>query len=300
MYDTVLVPTDGSDHAARAAAHGLALAEAFDATVHVINVVDLQATAGPFSAGGVDRPFVDRLEADGEAAIEEIEAAAGEWETNAISTAVVRGRPAGAILDYAADHDADLLTMGTHGRTGLNRYIAGSVTERVVRLAEIPVLTARATERSHVAGGYDEMLLPTDGSDYAAAAVEHGLAIAAQFDARVHAVTVVDSGDAVRGLQPPMPSGLLEALESAGEKATERVATDARDAGVDVVTDVREGSPAEELLAYAEDNGVGLIAMGTAGRTGVDRHLLGSTTERTIRQAEMPVLAVNAGKQVLE
>ncbi len=297
MYDTVLVPTDGSGHAERAAAHGLALAGAFDATVHVINVVDVQAAAGPFSAGGVDQPFVDRLEANGEAAIEAAKGVTDERGAGGIRTDIVRGRPAEAILEYAADHEADLLAMGTHGRTGLSRYIAGSVTERVLRLAEVPVLTARAAGQNRATGGYDEILLPTDGSDCAGAAVEHGVGIAAQFDARVHAVTVVDPGSVAHTPLAPAPPGLLESLESAGEQATEQVAADAREAGVDAVTTVREGPPAETLLSYAEDNDIGLIAMGTAGLTGLSRHLLGSTTERTIRRADVPVLAVGAGDE---
>ena len=70
MYDTVLIPSDGSEHAVRAAEHGVYLARAFDATVHLLNVVDIQAAAGPFNAGGVSEAFVERLESDGRAAIE--------------------------------------------------------------------------------------------------------------------------------------------------------------------------------------------------------------------------------------
>jgi len=62
MYDTILVPTDGSEHAVRAAEHARYLADAFDATVHVVTVVDVQTAAGPFDAGGVSAEFVARLE----------------------------------------------------------------------------------------------------------------------------------------------------------------------------------------------------------------------------------------------
>jgi nucleotide-binding universal stress UspA family protein len=78
MYDTVLIPTDGSDHSVRAAEHGHYLAQLFDATVHVINVVDIQGTAGMFDAGGIDQKFVDRLIEEGETAIETVEAAVCE------------------------------------------------------------------------------------------------------------------------------------------------------------------------------------------------------------------------------
>lgn len=298
MYDMILIPTDGSDHAIRAAEHGRYLARAFDATIHVINVVDVQATAGMFSTGGVGENFISRLEDEGRKAIEAAEEVVEE--TDSVQTAVVRGEPSEAILDYANDHGADLFAMGTHGRTGVDRYVAGSVTERVVRLAEAPVLTVRATGRSQVAEDYDEILIPTDGSEPAAAAVDHGLAIAEQAGARVHAVNIVDVGDIAVTPDYTPPTEVVEHLESEGETATETITTQAQDRGLDAVTAVREGLPARDLLQYAEEHDIDLIAMGTTGRTGLNRYLLGSTTERIIRHAKIPVLAVNARERAMD
>ncbi len=291
MYDTVLIPSDGSEHAVRAAEHGVYLARAFDATVHLLNVVDIQAAAGPFNAGGVNEAFVERLESDGRAAIEAAEAVASEEDR--VETALVRGSPAEAILEYGAENGIDLIAMGTHGRTGLERYVAGSVTERVLRLAEVPVLTVRATEESRLGGAYTEVLVPTDGSEYAARAAGHGIAVAERLGARVHAVTAADVErfDSIRDFASI--TDLRDRLVEDGERWTEAVAARAEEAGLDTVTDVREGSPAEVLLAYADEHDVDLIAMGTRGRTGLDRYLLGSTTERTIRRSDVPVLAVN-------
>ena len=291
MYDTILVPTDGSEHAVRAAEHALYLADAFDAVVHVVNAVDLQAEAGPFSAGGVDDEFVDRLTERGRETVAEIEAMVDA--SARIETAVVEGPPAEAILDYAADSDADLLAMGTHGRTGVSRYVWGSVAERVVRQAPVPVLTVRETARSRVGDGYDDVLVPTDGSESATAAVDHGLAIAAAAGARVHALNVIDVGDAATTPSVSPPTELLTDLEAEGERATEEIAARAREAGLDAVTEVREGYPADDVLDYVDDNDVDLVAMGTQGRTGLNRYLLGSTAERVVRHAEVPVVAVN-------
>ncbi|MEF8886969.1 MAG: universal stress protein [Haloarculaceae archaeon] len=291
MYDTILVPTDGSDHAVRAGEHARYLADAFDATVHVVTAVDIQSAAGPFDAGGVSEEFVARLEERGEEALEAVRAVVDR--DDAVRTGTLRGEPSEAILEYAADHDVDLVAMGTHGRTGVERYVTGSVTERVVSRSEAPVLTTRATERSRVGDGYEEVLVPTDGSDPAAAAVEPGLAVAERVGARVHAVTVVDTSDAASP-SSVVPEEVAAHLESEGEAATDRIAAQARDRGLDATTEVRTGVAARDLLAYADEHGVDLVAMGTAGRTGLSRYLLGSTTERVIRHAEMPVLAVNA------
>ena len=93
---------------------------------------------------------------------------------------------------------------------------------------------------------------------------------------------------------------MLRELESEGETATEEIATRARDRGLDAVTAVREGFPTSALLDYAGENDIDLIAMGTAGRTGSSRCLVGSTTERIIRHADVPVCAVDARNQVGE
>ncbi|SFR66080.1 Nucleotide-binding universal stress protein, UspA family [Halogeometricum rufum] len=292
MYDTILIPTDGSEHAVRAAEHGRYLARLFDATVHVVNVADVQAAAGVFGAGGVDEEFMSRLDAKGEEAIEAVEDALADADS--VETAIVRGDPREAILEYAEKHDVELLAMGTHGRTGLSRYITGSVTEHVVRTAEVPVLTVRATDRSEVVDGYDEILVPTDGSEPASAAVEHAIAIAQKAGARVHAVNVVDVGNVTASPTYTLPSEVIAELEENGQTMTEGIASQARAAGLDAVTEVREGFAARTLLDYAEENDVDAIAMGTAGRTGLDRYLLGSTTERVIRHSDVPVLAVNA------
>ena len=293
MYDTILIPTDGSDHAVRAAEHGLSLGALFDATVHVLNVVDVQGQAGAFDVGGVDPEFVDRLEAEGESAVDGV-ASLVDGDVS-LETAVVEGDPEETILTYASDHGADLVAMGTHGRTGVERYVAGSVSEHVLRNAAVPVLTARATAASEGTGAYEEILVPTDGSTAADAAVEHGIAIAEAAGARVHAVNVIDLGDVATSAQSTVPADLLDSLEESGRDAVDGVAERAEAAGLDAATEVVSGEPAHDLLAYAEEAGVDLVTMGTHGRTGLSRFLVGSTTERVVRHADVPVLSVNAG-----
>jgi nucleotide-binding universal stress UspA family protein len=279
MYDTVLVPTDGSDHAVRAAEHAGYLAGAFDATIHVVAVVDVQAAAGPFDAGGVDEAFVDRLEEEADRAMTATTGAVSEGDK--VRTETVRGDPETAIVEYVTDRGIDLVAMGTHGRRGIDRYVAGSVTESVLRRAPVPVLTVRAVAGTRIDDGYDEVLVPTDGSDLALAAVDHAVAVAAATDARVHALTAVSDGD-----------------EATGPQATDAVVERVRTAGLDAVAAVKKGTPAEAVLAYAGDADVDLVVMGTAGRGGLGRQVLGSTTERVLRRAETPVLGVTVGAGV--
>jgi nucleotide-binding universal stress UspA family protein len=142
MYDRILVPTDGSDGALAALDEAIDLASAFDATIHSVYVVN--ASVQP--AGVVDGVDVlATLEQAGERATAEV-AERVEAAGLDVETAVVRGAVHDCVRTYAIDHDVDLLVMGTHGRTGMERALLGSVTEKVVRTAEQPVLTVRADE----------------------------------------------------------------------------------------------------------------------------------------------------------
>ncbi|MDS0282864.1 universal stress protein [Haloarcula onubensis] len=290
MYEHILVPTDGSDHARRAAEHATLLAEGFDATVHLLAVVDIEAAAGPFSAGGVDDEYVDQRTAAQRTALSDL--ADSLDYSGAVETTVVTGTPAEGILDYARNGGADLVVMGTHGRSGLRRYLTGSVAERVVRLSPVPVLTVRATEASAVGEGYDDILLPTDGSERAAAAVAPALAVADAFGSTVHVVSVVNVGDIATGAETSVPAELLDELEDAAADATAAVASETQAAGVDAVTDVWTGRPKHDLLEYVDDHDIEMVVMGTHGRTGLERVLLGSTAEALVRRAEVPVMTV--------
>ncbi|HKJ59575.1 MAG TPA: universal stress protein [Halobacteriales archaeon] len=140
---------------------------------------------------------------------------------------------------------------------------------------------------------YDRILLPTDGSEVAESAASHAVALAAATGAQLHVLYVVDA-EAI-GLVTPVTLDVDEvrtSLRHAGEEATAAVAEAAEEAGVDVVEVVEVGVPGEEIRDYAAANGVDLVVMGTHGRSGVDRFLLGSVTERVVRGSGVPVLAV--------
>jgi nucleotide-binding universal stress UspA family protein len=141
MYDEILCPTDGSPGSDAAVEHARYLAELADARIHALFVVD-ETVAGGDSWDVV----VEREEERGERALDAV-AAAGEDRGVPVERHLRRGRPSEEILDAASDYGVDLIVMGTHGRTGVGRFLAaGSVAERVVRHSEAPVLTARLEE----------------------------------------------------------------------------------------------------------------------------------------------------------
>ena len=139
MYDDVLVPTDGSPAADAAVEHAVRLADRFDSTINALYVVD--ATAYSALESGTDL-VSDALEGEGEDAVARIAEAADD-EGLPVIEAVVSGTAYRSILEYADEEGIDMIVMGTHGRQGIDRYLLGSVTERVVRSADQPVLTVR-------------------------------------------------------------------------------------------------------------------------------------------------------------
>ncbi|MFC4359466.1 universal stress protein [Halobium salinum] len=142
MYQDIVVPTDGSGPSERAVAHAIDLATRYDARLHALYVVDVDAL-GPvdFDASRI----VGGLEAEGDAVTDRVVDAA-EAAGVRVRKAIVDGSPAEAIVDYVAAEGADLVVMGTHGRRGLDRFLLGSVTERVLRTAPVPVLVVRVAE----------------------------------------------------------------------------------------------------------------------------------------------------------
>jgi nucleotide-binding universal stress UspA family protein len=139
---------------------------------------------------------------------------------------------------------------------------------------------------------YDRILVPTDGSDCADAAVTHAVDLATQYGAELHVLFVADAREAGHGAPAISADQLQQAMTDHGEEVTARVADRTRAEDVETVTAVRSGIPDEEIRAYVEDEDCDLVVMGTHGRTGIERYLLGSVAERTVRQSPVPVLTV--------
>jgi nucleotide-binding universal stress UspA family protein len=137
MIDTVVVATDGSESVARAVRVALDLASRFDAAVHALYVVDTgEVESSP-------KELRDELRTALESQADEALDAVREQADRDVTTAVREGNPAAEIAEYAREQDADVVATGTRGRHGENRFLIGSVAERVVRTCPVPVLTVR-------------------------------------------------------------------------------------------------------------------------------------------------------------
>lgn len=166
MYDTILYPTDGSEGADAVMDHVTSLAKTYNSRIHLLYVVDsdhskssmtLQRDSdGTWKTGMVSRgpgedkggmskdkvDVLDVLQREGEELVEEIASKLSDAGVKT-KTSCTRGKPHRAICSYAENNDIDLIAMGTHGRSGVQRQLIGSVTEKVVRTSDTPVLTVR-------------------------------------------------------------------------------------------------------------------------------------------------------------
>lgn len=285
MYENLLLPFDGSDGAAAVLHHASEIAHWTNATIHVLYVADTTRD----SVTIVEGQMVDGLVQQGEEIVDE---AANTLDTLGVAhdTDVVQGNPAPTIIEYAEDYGCDLIVMSTHAREGLSRYLIGSVSEKVVRLSSVPVLTVRMQPDEQLEFPYKNILLPTDGSTAATHAATHGLLLAASLGATVHVLSVVD--DTALGLDVRSAISEQERKQVAIDAVEEIISKAEGDEGTNTVRHIERGSPVEVILDYIESNDIHAVVMGTTGRRGTDRILLGSVAEKTVRSAPVPVITL--------
>jgi len=270
MYQEILIATDGSDLASIAADQGLAVAEQLGANVHVLSVAD---------DGSHSRSVRYHRRNDHREAVERIADSAAERDVVA-EVAVRDGRPHREILAYADEYAVDLLVLGTHGRTGVRRWILGSVATSVLRESRRPVLTV-STTATGLPRRFDDILIATDGRHGADAAIDRGIALADAYGATVHALYVVD--DTISRLP-----AVLEEFERLGSRATANVETRATTRGLDAIRAIERGVPHSEIVEYADARSIDLLVVGTEGRTGLDRLAVGSVSQRVVGSASAP------------
>lgn len=144
---------------------------------------------------------------------------------------------------------------------------------------------------------YKKILIPTDNSDVSIEAARHGLEIARLMNSKVYVIYVVDIMPFIGLPTEGFWETMREVLEEEGREAFKKIEKMAKEIGVDITTEILEGSPAREIVEYAERRGIDLIVMGTSGKSGIDRLLLGSVAEKVSRKAQCPVLLVKMRKK---
>jgi nucleotide-binding universal stress UspA family protein len=201
---------------------------------------------------------------------------------------VREGEIADEILKLANETVSDLIVMGTHGRTGLRWLLAGSVAISVLRRAHCPVLALHATPLPHKVDDLAVILHPTDFSESSQAALQVARSLARDLGSRLVLLHVAPLEVYVSGM---MASEMdVDAFRHSLEEIRNRL--DGMDLKYPVEVELSRGDASDEIVRVAEELGCGLIVMGTHGRTGLGKLLLGNVAESVLPRAHCPVLVV--------
>lgn len=291
LFKKILCPTDfspGSQHAMRVAVRLAADSGAELVLAHVWHVP-------PFAFGAID-PFpveaIQRMARDREGDLAAATGKAIELGAGRVTSRFLTGVPWDQIVEtLEGDQTFDLVVMGAHGRTGLARILLGSVTEKVVRHAPCSVLAARPSGES---AAFARVLCPIDFSDGARHAVERAAELATPPGASITLLHVVELPFTYTG--EPVTADFLGDIEKRSTSELEDWASDLRSkVSVPVTTEIRIGSPGAQILAILDhDPTFDLVAIGSHGRTGIRRVLIGSVAEQVVRHAACPVFVARA------
>jgi nucleotide-binding universal stress UspA family protein len=302
----ILCPVDFSAFSRHALQHGVQLARWFNATVTMLYVYPPPAAPPPVLFGGLPGPLpmepYPALTVSPEQTHDDVLAAVSSFGATTDTAGIhlqAHARKGGVvrtILDEAKTLPADLIVLGTHGHSGFDRWMLGSVTEKILRTAACPVLIVPPPVGNPPVDAvtmFKRILCPVDFSDSSMKALEYALSLAKEADAELLLMHVIEALPDVAHWQQSINPAIVEYLRLSEQNALTRMRT-ALPAGARTWCTPREllatGKPYEEILRVARDEDVHLIVMGVYGRNPIDLAFFGSTTNHVVRAANCPVL----------
>lgn len=287
---SILIPLDGSRFAEHAlpVARQLALRSGAMLNLVHVHVPIMNVSMGAWNMGGV--PIVN----------EQMDAEIRQYEQTylqsirerfaaddlQISCDLLYGAVVPTLREHAADMHADLVVMTTHGHGAFSRVWLGSVADSFVRHSDIPTLLIRPTADEEGSIPTDQpwsigrILIPLDGSTLAEHILDPACRLGDMLDVEYWLLSVVEASEAGEH-------------EAAAHAYLDKLATELREQGHTVHTEVAVGQPARMILDVAQQREIGLVALATHGRGGLSRLLLGSVADKVVRGAEMPILLVH-------
>ncbi len=283
----VVVPLDGSELSEQALDIAQTLAGLLDGTIELVHVIDHLAS-GAAAPSAWRQPAQDYLQK-----------VAGRFPaTLTTETTVLEGNPVDELLRYLSGATDTIVAMSTHGRSGLQRFLLGSVADAVIRHVAVPVAVVRDAAR--VSPSLRNVIVPLDGSEYAAGALPIAMTLTRQ-NRTLGIVRVVDVSHTHENLTlkygsvftgADLLNEMMDEDESEARANLEDVALRLRAAGCHTSWEVRVGRPSDEIIRAAETTGTDLIVMATHGLGGVRRWAFGSVTDEVIHHSHIPVLVI--------
>lgn len=281
-FAKILVATDFSPTCVRALEHAAALAARSGAELHVLNVQvlrgDLYNWQPRIDITGIEKAIEG-------AAHEEMQKFVAGQHGVVVSKVMRDVQAAPAIMRYAREMDIDLIVMGTHARNGVSRLFLGSVAAEVLRVADLPVLVIRP-DHPVADGGYRKVVVAVDLSEDSAALLQQATALVDTDNAQLRVVHVSES----RSSAPYFGTETADEQRKKADLALKELLNNTSFSDK-VESRVLVGRPEEQITATAKDFDADLIVMGSTGTSRIGGMLLGSTTDRVVRQAPCAVLA---------
>lgn len=295
LFSTIVVGVDGSEPSISAVTLGARLAREHDGRLILANaanwipVVAQLETAAPFDPN----PLIEGIREQGEALLREACEVAKAFGVLALPRAT-DGEPVESILRIAHDERAQVVVMGTHGRRGLGRMVIGSTTEALLRASDIPVLTVRGKTSDSDRRCFERIFVAIDDSEPSDAAVGAVLELPPEDRLQVTFASVADF-DRAAGLRGHFHDAMIrKVLRDRARRIVDRALDSAGSKHISAQGRVIEGTTDYEVLAEAREDNADLIVMGSHGRRGIQRFLLGSVAEKIVRSAPIPVLVVRS------
>jgi nucleotide-binding universal stress UspA family protein len=300
MYSKLLIPLDGSTTAEKVLPYARYLAGKFKIPVELLAVIDIAEMAAHMSADKAR--FLDTMIEDGvRHSTTYLRGVATTFRGAEVKCAVEKGRAAEVIIEKGETDPAMLIAMATHGRSGLNRFLLGSVAEKVLRGSANPLFLVRAAEE--IAEGVDptlkSIIVPLDGSELAESVLPMAAGLAKKLDLEVvlfrayhipYNLYAADDGSYTVDYDE-----LVAGMRDEANEYIEKKVAEIKKLGVARVSGTtREGFAGDEIIAAEKKAPGGLVAMCSHGRSGVKRWMLGSVTETVVRHSSGPVLVARA------
>jgi nucleotide-binding universal stress UspA family protein len=296
----MLIPLDGSKTAEKVLPYARSLAVKLKIPVEFMGVVDLAEIAAHVS---VDKSrYIPTLVEDTVRRSKSyLQGIAHSFAGVSVKCVIKKGKPEDVIIEEAGADKSTLIAMATHGRSGLNRWLLGSVAEKVLRGSSNPLLLVRASEKAKSEGEamLKSVIVPLDGSELAESVVPTVVELAKTLKLEVLLVRAFNIPASMYagggGYYAIDYEEVRRQFKTEAHAYLEKKAEDLRQLGLNKVSLVSpEGYSADEIIVLGQQSPDSLIAMCTHGRSGVTRWVLGSVTENVVRHSDNPVLVIRA------
>jgi nucleotide-binding universal stress UspA family protein len=299
MFTKLLIPLDGSKNSEKVVPLARVLAARLRLPIELLEVIDVADVSARLTVETADN-FNSMIMESERVSREHLNEIAEKLPGGNVTCSVERGKPADVIIEKAALDPGTLIAMATHGRSGIDRWMLGSVAEKVLRGSRNPLFLVRANEEDSLDHGatIKSVLVPLDGSELAASVLPTVVEIANTLDLEVvlcRAYEIDQSAYYGRDEFVPNYDGLLGQLKENAEDYLNKAADSLKRAGFNKVSCIAlAGSGAEQIADYSRQHPDAMVVMCTHGRSGVSRWVLGSVTEKVVRHSSDPVLVLHA------